>query len=185
MPSPPTRRRGIFILIFLVAVIGSSLALFAWRAPKVGLGGRFGLVSRESMLLTNNVLLVVACATVLLGTLYPLLIDALGVGKISVGPPYFNAVFVPVMAPVLFLMGVGPFARWKEASIAEILRTVRWAFVAACRGRHRPAADLRPVDRPDRARPPARRLGRRSPRCSISSSASSTRAPASLSSPPH
>ena len=124
-------RRGIFILIFLVAVIGSSLALFAWRAPKVGLGGRFGLISRESLLLTNNVLLAVACATVLLGTLYPLLIDALGVGKISVGPPYFNAVFVPVMTPLLFLMGVGPFARWKEASIPEIIRTVRWAFLAA------------------------------------------------------
>ncbi|MFZ2971749.1 MAG: heme lyase CcmF/NrfE family subunit [Ferribacterium limneticum] len=124
-------RRGIFILIFLVAVIGTSLALFAWRAPKVGLGGRFGLVSRESLLLTNNVLLVVACATVLLGTLYPLLIDALGVGKISVGPPYFNAVFVPVMAPVLFLMGVAPFARWKDASISEITRTVRWAMIAA------------------------------------------------------
>jgi cytochrome c-type biogenesis protein CcmF len=124
-------RRGIFILIFLVAVIGSSLALFAWRAPKVGLGGRFGLVSRESMLLTNNVLLVVACATVLLGTLYPLLIDALGVGKISVGPPYFNAVFVPVMTPVLFLMAIGPFARWKEASLGDILRTLRWAFAAA------------------------------------------------------
>ncbi|MBK7647191.1 MAG: heme lyase CcmF/NrfE family subunit [Betaproteobacteria bacterium] len=124
-------RRGIFILIFLVAVIGSSLALFAWRAPKVGLGGRFGLISRESLLLTNNVMLVVACATVLLGTLYPLLIDALGVGKISVGPPYFNAVFVPVMAPVLFLMGIAPFARWKEASIPEILRTVRWAMVVA------------------------------------------------------
>ena len=127
--TDPTR--GIFILVFLVAVIGSSLALFAWRAPKVGLGGRFGLVSRESLLLTNNVLLVVACGTVLLGTLYPLLIDALALGKISVGPPYFNAVFVPVMAPVLFLMGVGPFARWKEASLAEIARTVRWAFAAA------------------------------------------------------
>jgi len=124
-------RRGIFILIFLVAVIGSSLALFAWRAPKVGLGGRFALISRESMLLTNNVLLVVACATVLLGTLYPLLIDALALGKISVGPPYFNAVFVPVMTPLLFLMGIGPFANWKQASIPEILRTVRWAFVAA------------------------------------------------------
>ena len=122
-------RRGIFILIFLVAVIGSSLALFAARAPKVGLGGRFGLVSRESLLLTNNVLLVVACATVLLGTLYPLLIDALGVGKISVGPPYFNAVFVPVMTPILFLMGVGPFARWKEASIPEIAKAVKWALV--------------------------------------------------------
>jgi cytochrome c-type biogenesis protein CcmF len=127
--TDPTR--GIFILMFLVAVIGGSLALFAWRAPKVGLGGRFGLVSRESMLLTNNVMLVVACATVLLGTLYPLLIDALGVGKISVGPPYFNAVFVPVMAPILFLMAIGPFARWKEASIPEILRTLRWAFVAS------------------------------------------------------
>jgi len=123
-------RRGIFILIFLVAVIGSSLALFAWRAPKVGLGGRFGLVSRESLLLTNNVLLVVACATVLLGTLYPLLIDALGVGKISVGPPYFDAVFVPVMTPLLFLIAVGPFARWKEASIPEIARALRWAIVA-------------------------------------------------------
>jgi len=125
--TDPTR--GIFILIFLIAVIGSSLALFAWRAPKVGLGGRFGLISRESLLLTNNVLLVVACGTVLLGTLYPLLIDALGAGKISVGPPYFNAVFVPVMTPVLFLMGIAPFARWKEASIPEILRAVRWAFV--------------------------------------------------------
>ncbi len=124
-------RRGIFILLFLVAVIGSSLALFAWRAPKVGLGGRFGLISRESLLLTNNVLLVVAAATVLLGTLYPLLIDALGVGKISVGPPYFNAVFVPVMSPVLFLMGIAPFAHWKDASLQEILRTVRWAFVVA------------------------------------------------------
>ena len=122
-------RRGVFILIFLVAVIGSSLTLFAARAPKVGLGGRFSLISRESMLLTNNVLLVVACATVLLGTLYPLLIDALGVGKISVGPPYFNAVFVPVMAPILFLMGIGPFARWKEASVAEMAKAVKWALV--------------------------------------------------------
>ena len=127
--TDPTR--GIFILMFLVAVVGSSLALFAWRAPSVGLGGRFGLVSRESALLTNNVLLVVSCATVLLGTLYPLLVDALGLGKISVGPPYFDAVFVPVMVPVLFLMGIAPFARWKEASIPEILRSVRWAFVAA------------------------------------------------------
>ncbi len=121
-------RRGVFILIFLVAVIGSSLTLFAARAPKVGLGGRFGLISRESLLLTNNVLLVVSCATVLLGTLYPLLVDALGVGKISVGPPYFNAVFVPVMTPILFLMGVGPFARWKEASVPEIAKAVQWAL---------------------------------------------------------
>ena len=124
-------RRGIFILIFLVVVIGISLALFAWRAPKVGLGGRFGLVSRESMLLTNNVLLAVSCGTVLLGTLYPLLIDALGVGKISVGPPYFNAVFVPLTLPLLFLIGIGPFARWKAASLSELLRLTRWAFATA------------------------------------------------------
>jgi cytochrome c-type biogenesis protein CcmF len=108
---------------FLVAVIGSSLALFAWRAPKVGLGGRFGLLSRESLLLTNNVLLVVACASVLLGTLYPLLIDALGAGKLSVGPPYFDAVFVPLMLPAVFLMGVAPFARWKQTSFGELART--------------------------------------------------------------
>jgi cytochrome c-type biogenesis protein CcmF len=127
--TDPTR--GVFILAFLVAVIGSSLVLFAWRAPKVGIGGRFALVSRESMLLTNNVLLVVACGTVLLGTLYPLLIDALALGKISVGPPYFDAVFVPVMAPLLFLMGIGPFARWKDASLAEIGRVVRWALGVA------------------------------------------------------
>ncbi len=124
-------RRGIFILVFLVAVIGSSLALFAWRAPKVGLGGRFGLLSRESFLLTNNVLLVVACSTVLLGTLYPLLIDALGAGKLSVGPPYFDAVFAPLMLPALFLMGVAPFARWKQASASELARLLRWAFCAA------------------------------------------------------
>ena len=127
--TDPTR--GIFILVFLVAVIGSSLALFAWRAPKVGLGGRFALLSRESLLLTNNVLLVVACASVLLGTLYPLLIDALGVGKLSVGPPYFDAVFVPLMLPAVFLMGVAPFARWKQTSFGELARTLRWAFVAA------------------------------------------------------
>ncbi len=124
-------RRGIFILAFLVAVIGSSLALFAWRAPKVGLGGRFGLVSRESFLLTNNVLLIVACSSVLLGTLYPLLIDALGAGKLSVGPPYFDSVFAPLMIPALFLMGVAPFARWKQASFSELARTLRWAFLAA------------------------------------------------------
>jgi cytochrome c-type biogenesis protein CcmF len=124
-------RRGIFILVFLVAVIGSSLALFAWRAPKVGLGGRFALLSRESLLLTNNVLLVVACASVLLGTLYPLLIDALGAGKLSVGPPYFDAVFVPLMLPAVFLMGVAPFVRWKQASLGELARTLRWAFLVA------------------------------------------------------
>jgi len=115
-------RRGIFILVLLALVIGSSLALFAWRAPKVALGGSFGLLSRETLLLTGNVLLVVAAGSVLLGTLYPLLIDALGLGKISVGPPYFNSVFVPVMAPVLFLMAVAPLARWKHAQLRDMAR---------------------------------------------------------------
>ena len=101
-------KRGIYILIFLTLVIGSSLLLYALRAHRVGLGGRFALVSRESMLLANNVLLVVAAASVLLGTLYPLILDALNLGKISVGPPYFDAVFLPLMSPALFLMGVGP-----------------------------------------------------------------------------
>jgi cytochrome c-type biogenesis protein CcmF len=124
-------RRGIFILIFLVIVIGGSLALFAWRAPKVGLGGTFEPVSRESMLLTNNVFLVVAAGSVLLGTLYPLFLDALNLGKISVGPPYFEAVFVPLMTPALFLMGVGPIARWKEASLGELALKLRWALAVS------------------------------------------------------
>jgi cytochrome c-type biogenesis protein CcmF len=124
-------RRGVFILAFLVIVIGGSLALFAWRAPKVGLGGAFEPVSRESMLLTNNVFLIVAAGSVLLGTLYPLFLDALNLGKISVGPPYFEAVFVPLMTPALFLMGVGPLARWKEASLFDLARRLRWALAVS------------------------------------------------------
>ena len=124
-------RRGIFILAFLVIVIGASLLLFAWRAPKVGLGGRFELVSRESALLANNVLLLVAAFSVLLGTLYPLFLDALGLGKISVGPPYFDSVFVPLMAPALFLMGIGPIARWKQAMIPDLATRLRWAFAVS------------------------------------------------------
>jgi cytochrome c-type biogenesis protein CcmF len=120
--------RGVFILGFLAVVVGGSLSLFAWRAPRVGLGGTFAPISRESMLLANNVLLVVAAAAVLLGTLYPLVIDALGLGKLSVGPPYFSAVFVPLIAPALFLMGVGPLARWREASAADLTRRLRWAI---------------------------------------------------------
>ena len=123
--------RGVFILIFLTLVIGSSLALFAWRAPRVGLGASFDLVSRESMLLANNVLLVVAMAAVLLGTLYPLVLDILDAGKISVGPPYFNAVFYPLLAPALFLMGVAPLARWQRAPVPELARRLKWAMGVA------------------------------------------------------
>ena len=124
-------KRGVFILIFLSIVIGASLLLFAWRAPKVGLGGKFALISRETFLLANNVLLLVATGAVLLGTLYPLFIDALGLGKISVGPPYFDAVFMPLMAPAIFLMGIGPFARWKEQALPELAKRLKWAFGVA------------------------------------------------------
>ena len=124
-------RRGVFILSFLVIVIGASLLLFAWRAPKVGLGGKFNIISRESMLLTNNVLLSVASASVFLGTLYPLFMDALGFGKLSVGPPYFNTVFVPLMIPLVMMMGLGPIARWKQASLPDIWQRVRWALAAS------------------------------------------------------
>jgi cytochrome c-type biogenesis protein CcmF len=120
--------RGAFILGFLAVVIGGSLALYAWRAPKMITGSGFTWFSRESLLLANNVILIAALGAVLLGTLYPLLMDAMGLGKISVGPPYFNAVFVPLMAPALFLMGVGPLARWKEASLPDMVTRLKWAL---------------------------------------------------------
>ncbi len=124
-------KRGLFILAFLVIVIGSSLALFAWRAPKVGLGQRFGLFSRESLLLVNNMMLAVACGAVLLGTLYPLLLDALGMGKISVGPPYFDSVFALLMAPLVLVMGIGPLTRWKHDEIGPLLKRLSPALVIA------------------------------------------------------
>jgi len=124
-------KRGIFILLFLAVVIGGSLALFAWRAPRVGLGSGFAPVSRESMLLANNVLLSVAMAAVMLGTLYPLFLDALNLGKISVGPPYFDTVFFPLMAPAIFLMAVGPVASWKRAMLPSLWTRLRWAMAVA------------------------------------------------------
>jgi cytochrome c-type biogenesis protein CcmF len=124
-------KRGIFILSFLVLVIGASLLLFAWRAPKVGLGGKFDMLSRESLLLSNNVLLSVASASVFIGTLYPLFMDALGYGKLSVGPPYFEAVFVPLMLPMVFMMGLGPLARWKKMAVPDLAQRVKWAFASA------------------------------------------------------
>ena len=123
--------RGLFILAFLIVVIGLSFLLFAWRAPTVGMGGNFAMVSRESMLLVNNVLLVVAMGAVLLGTLYPLFLDALGAGKISVGPPYFEAVFGPLMVPLIFLIGLGPLTRWKDEDPKGLLKRCTWCLVAA------------------------------------------------------
>lgn len=118
-------KRGVFILLFLSVVVGGSLTLFAMRASKVRSGGSFALVSRETFLLVNNVLLATAAASVLLGTLYPLIVDALNLGKLSVGPPYFNAVFAPIMVPVLLFMVIGSFARWKNDSIAELTKKLR------------------------------------------------------------
>ena len=124
-------KRGLFILFLLVVVIGVSLLLYAWRAPKLSGGGSFAFVSRETALLGNNVLLSVASASVLLGTLYPLFLDALGLGKISVGPPYFEAVFVPLMTPVVALMMFGPFLRWKGDTLGPVVRRVAPALVAS------------------------------------------------------
>ena len=124
-------KRGVFILGLFAVTIGGALALFAWRTARVGQGGAFAPVSRESLLLANNVVLVAAAGSVFLGTLYPLVIDAFDAGKISVGPPYFEAVFAPLMAPALFLMGVGPLARWKRASIPELAVLLRWALAAS------------------------------------------------------
>jgi cytochrome c-type biogenesis protein CcmF len=130
--------RGLFILIFLAIVIGGSLALFARRASVVKAAGEGGAtpgdfqpVSRETAILTGNVLLLVALATVLLGTLYPLVLDAFDLGKVSVGPPYFNAVFVPLMVPVLLLLGVAPRLRWRETRMADVVRALRWPALAA------------------------------------------------------
>jgi len=120
--------RGIFILGLFAFMIGGALALYAWRTARIGLGGEFAPLSRESLLLANNVLLVAAAGSVMLGTLYPLALDAFGGGKISVGPQYFEIVFVPIMAPALFLMGVGPLARWKRASLPELAVLLRWAL---------------------------------------------------------
>jgi cytochrome c-type biogenesis protein CcmF len=126
--------RGIFILCFLVIVIGGSLSLFAWRAPS--LSGNvtpvsFSASSREGFLLANNLLLTVAAAAVFLGTMYPLLLDTLGLGKISVGPPYFDAVFFPLLAPAIFLMGIGPMARWRSTPVPDLARRLKWAMLVA------------------------------------------------------
>ena len=124
-------RRGVFILIFLVLVVGSSLILYAWRAPKSSLGGKFSLSSRETFILLGNVFLVVSAGSVLLGTLYPLLIDALHLGKISVGPPYFNSVFVPLMEPLLVLMGIGPWTDWKSSDLLGVIKRLWLAGLVA------------------------------------------------------
>ncbi len=112
--------RGLFLLLFLGVVIGGSLALYAWRGEAFRTRGGFDVVSRESFLMFNNVLLVVAAALILVGTLYPLFLDALNMGKISVGPPYFNVVFLIPTVPLLFLLAVGAHASWKKGQLQEM-----------------------------------------------------------------
>ena len=111
--------RGLFILIFLVVVVGGSLALYALRAHRLKSTAGFELISRESGILLNNVMMVVACATVLGGTLYPLFYDAMGFGTMSAGTPYFNLVFVPLMIPVMLCVGVGAMLNWKRDKLRD------------------------------------------------------------------
>jgi len=127
--ADPTR--GLFILVFLGLVVGGSLLLYALRAPD-GRGGKpFSATSRETLLLANNLLLVAACAMVLLGTLYPLLADALDLGKISVGPPYFGLLFLLLMAPLVLLLPFGPLTRWQNEDASRPLRMLLpWAVLA-------------------------------------------------------
>ncbi len=123
--------RGLFILGFLGLVIGGSLVLYAFRMQTLKSTGEFSGLSRETFLLMNNVLLVTAAACILLGTLYPLIIDALGKGKLSVGAPYFNAVFAPLMLPLFFLLGLGPLIRWKQDTFASLWRNMRMLVIVS------------------------------------------------------
>ncbi len=123
--------RGVFILIFLAIVVGGSLMLYAWRAPQIRSVAKLDMVSREGMLLINNVLLVITASSILLGTLYPLAMDALNLGKISVGPPYFNAVFIPLTIPIAILVGIAIMSRWKSDSKPRLFRLLQPALVAS------------------------------------------------------
>jgi len=126
--------RGVFILLFLTFVIGGSLLLYSWRASQIRSSVHFSMVSRETGLLLNNVILVVAASSILLGTLYPLVLDAIGVGKISVGPPYFNSVFIPLTAPLAALVGVGALARWKSEDGMVLARKLALPLVLSVAG---------------------------------------------------
>src|SRR5690606_27180364 len=127
--ADPTR--GLFILGLLVLFCGGSLLLYALRASQFDAEGGFKIVSREAFLLANNALLVVATAIVLFGTLYPLFVEALGLGKISVGAPFFDALFLLPMLPLAFLLGAGMHAAWKRASGKTLLERLRWPAVIA------------------------------------------------------
>lgn len=118
-------KRGIIILVLLGLVIGSSFVLYAAKTRKLGMGGKFSLVSRESMMLINNVVMVTALFTVMLGTLYPLIAEVVTGRKMSVGPPYFEAIFAPLLLPAIWVMSVAPISQWKTMSLRETLKQVR------------------------------------------------------------
>lgn len=121
--------RGMYILLFLLLVIGGSLFLFAFRASQLKQDQGPDLISRESSLLLNNVFLMVAMLTVLMGTLYPLLVDGLGLGKLSVGAPYFNTVFIPLMIPLFIVMGFGIHLHWHRDSLTRLIQALRWSII--------------------------------------------------------
>ncbi|MCE8003934.1 heme lyase CcmF/NrfE family subunit [Billgrantia ethanolica] len=123
--------RGFFILMLLGITVGLSLLIFALRAPRVSHKVGFGWLSRDAMLLINNIMLVILTVTVLLGTVYPLLLDALNLGKISVGPPYFNALFVPLTLLMCVFMGMGPISRWKDTSSKLLIQRLWLAAAVA------------------------------------------------------
>ncbi len=123
--------RGVFILALLFASTGGALALFAWRAPAMKSGALFSGVSREAGLTLNNLFLMAATAVVFLGTFYPILMEAVNGDKISVGPPYYNLTFAPVMAVLLFLVTFGPLLQWKRDSLRPLFERVKWPAVAA------------------------------------------------------
>jgi cytochrome c-type biogenesis protein CcmF len=127
--SDPTR--GYFILAFLTIVIGSALALYAWRAPSLDSSAGFEATSRETFLLLNNVLLVVTAMLILLGTLYPLILDAMGLGKISVGPPFFDLAFIIPMLPLALLVGFGMHATWRHSTLGPMIRDYKWLLIAS------------------------------------------------------
>jgi cytochrome c-type biogenesis protein CcmF len=127
--TDPTR--GVFILAILVVFVGGSLALYAWRAPMLKPGGIFAPVSREGALVLNNVFLTAACATVFVGTLYPLALESLTGQKISVGAPFFNLTFVPLMIPALIALPFGPLLAWKRADLAGVAERLAAAALAA------------------------------------------------------
>ena len=127
--TDPTR--GLFILVFLGLVVGGALSLYAWRAPALAPGGLFAPISREGALIFNNWLLASGAATVFVGTLYPLVLDAAIGAKVTVGPPYFNLAFGALMAPLFVVMAAGPMLPWKRADLSGVLSRLRFAGLAS------------------------------------------------------